>query len=331
MRILLISDTHGRLSQLGDVAAAAGCDAIVHAGDFGFYDDESVDRLTDREIALRIVHSELSSEQKKDCRALTHEARRAFVRERLPLSELPRYLSGELRFERPVYAVWGNHEDVEVIRRFRSDVYRVENLTLLHEEATYHLGDLHLFGLGGNFLVGAKLFQQPIAGGGGKVWSVLGQYARLLEAVRRSAVPGEQRLLVSHVSPGKEPFITLLGAWSGSDWIVSGHMDPPFALVWNEFGIRGLGEAESRLRDRIAEIEHAFADLDPATMERNRTAMETFSSLPRMTVTMGRGENVPAWYPKMWSVNLPDAHTGYAVLDMADPSRAVLTSHRTER
>lgn len=330
MRILLISDTHGRLSQLGEIAAAAGCEAIVHAGDFGFYDGESVDRLTDREIALRIVHSELSSEQKQDCRALTDEARRAFVRERLPLSDLPRYLSGELRFELPVYAVWGNHEDVEVIRKFRSDAYRVENLILLHDEATCHLGNLHLFGLGGNFLVGAKLFQQAIAGGGGRVWSVLGQYERLLEAVRRNARPNEMRMLVSHVSPGKEPFITLLGAWSGSDWIVSGHMDPPFALVWNEFGVRSVREAEGRLRDRIAEIEHAYADLDPATSARNRTAMETFSSLPRTKVTVGRGEEVPAWYPRMWSANLPDAHTGYAVLDMADPSRAVITSHRTE-
>lgn len=330
MRILLISDTHGRLTRLGAIAAAAGCEAIVHAGDFGFYDDESVDRLTDREIALRIVHSELPSEQKKDCRSLTSEARRAFVDESLPLSDLPRYLSGELRFELPVYAVWGNHEDVEVIRKFRSDAYRVENLTLLHDEVTCHLGNLHLFGLGGNFLVGAKLFQQPIAGGGGRVWSVLEQYSRLLETVRRNARPNEMRMLVSHVSPGKEPFITLLGAWTACDWIVSGHMDPPFALVWNEFAIRSSEEAERRLNDRIAEIGHAYAELDAETKARNRVALETWSSLPRMTVSMGRGEKVPAWYPKMWSVNLPDAHTGYAVLDMADPSRAVITSHRTE-
>jgi hypothetical protein len=137
-----------------------------------------------------------------------------------------------------VYAVWGNHEGVEVIRRFRSGDYAVDRLHLLHEAVSYHVGHIHIFGLGGNFLVGKKLWQTPIAGGRGKVWSVLPQYVQLLKTVQAYRQPDEIGIFVSHVSPGKEPFITLIGAQTGCGLIVSGHMDPPLPMVWNEFAIR---------------------------------------------------------------------------------------------
>lgn len=329
MRLLLTSDTHGKLTHLNALAAGIGCEAIIHAGDFGFHDDESVERLTERELMLCIVHSGLTHEEKQEVRTLSSADRRSFVRQNLPLSDLPRYLRGEERFEVPIFAAWGNHEDLEVVSKFRSGEYRVDNLNILHEAASFHLHGVHVFGLGGNFLLGPKLFQPPTAGAGGRIWSVLEQYARLLDTVDRNAVPNERRLLVSHVSPGKEPFVTLLGALAGSHWIVSGHMAPPFVLAWNEFAVRTPEEAERRLQDRVAEIEQVLAGLDERTQELNGASMSRWSALPHPRVILGRGVRVPAWYVNMWSVNLPDAATGHAVLDLGAGSTGSVTGYRS--
>jgi len=330
MKLLLVTDTHGKLAHLDSLAVHAGCEAILHAGDFGFYDEGSVDRLSERELMLLIVHSGLDTGEKKRILSLSHAQRLSFARQHLTLSDLARFLKGEERFEIPVYAVWGNHEDLEVVQKFRTGEYRIENLNLLHEEASFHLTGVHVFGLGGNFLVGAKLFQRPMAGGGGRIWSVLEQYDRLLDTVRRHAVANEKRLLVSHVSPGKEPFLTLVGASAGCDWTVSGHMGPPFVLAWNDFAVRTVEEAERRLRDRVGEIEQALADLDERTQELNRGVLERWCELPQHRIVRGRGEQVPAWYVTMWNVNLPDAATGYAVLDLDGGSVGQLTGHRAK-
>ncbi|HNU02276.1 MAG: metallophosphoesterase [Kiritimatiellae bacterium] len=316
-RILLVSDTHGKLSPINRLALENNCEAVIHAGDFGFSDDESIGRLSDREVALHIRHSELNPERKKEILAQPPAEQREFVKRSLPLSELPDFLRGEKKFDVPIYAVWGNHEDVDVIRRFRCGDYAVDRLHLLHEAVSYHMGHIHIFGLGGNFLVGKKLWQTPIAGGRGKVWSVLPQYAQLVETVQANRQPDEIGIFVSHVSPGKEPFITLIGAQAGCGLIVSGHMDPPLPMVWNEFAIREPQEAVARLEGRLKEIEATYSALD----DTNRQAMEfawlRVQTVPKGKLYVGRRHHVPEWFIRMLNVNLPDAAMGHAILETA--------------
>lgn len=52
---------HGCLDDITILVKQTGADAVLHSGDFGFYDHdhESADRLTHRELRLRIVHSYL--------------------------------------------------------------------------------------------------------------------------------------------------------------------------------------------------------------------------------------------------------------------------------
>lgn len=45
-RILLISDTHGNLDAINEKIALTNADMVIHAGDFGFYDENSINRLT---------------------------------------------------------------------------------------------------------------------------------------------------------------------------------------------------------------------------------------------------------------------------------------------
>lgn len=315
MRILLVTDTHGDLITLNDLAKANSTDAIIHAGDFGFYDDTSFNRLSNRELKLRIVHSALSRSEKQNLLSCNTVEKREFVRDHLPPSELPQFLAGDRRFETPIYAVWGNHEDVEVVKKFYTGEYSIENLHILHNQATFHVENIHLFGLGGNFIVGQKLFQKPIAGKGGKIWSVFDQYLRLLEMIRNNAQDGEKRVLVSHVSPGKEPFITLMGIHTDSDLIVSGHMDPPLSMIWTDFAIRSQKEAINRVQERLLDIKKIYDS--PSLKDENsyREALSHFADLPCESVQDGGRQMGPAWYRNMLNLNLQDVQEGYAILD----------------
>ena len=57
MRFLLISDTHGKLGIINELAHHVRADAVIHAGDFGFFNHGSFERLSDRELRLHLVHS----------------------------------------------------------------------------------------------------------------------------------------------------------------------------------------------------------------------------------------------------------------------------------
>ena len=331
MRLLLITDTHGRLDQINPLAEAAGCDAVIHAGDLGFYDEQSAARLSDRELNLRIIHSEIDESEKKKAIGLSPDKKVTFVKERLPLSELSQYLNGEKRFTVPVYAVWGNHEDTEVVKKFYSGEYAVPNLRVLHDKSAFRADGCHFFGVGGNVVLSRKFFQKPIAGGGGRVWTTLSQCLDLLGSTQVQASEGDIRILVSHVSPGKEPLITLLGACIGASLVVSGHMGPPFSMCWNEFAIREPEESTLRLERCIAEFVHQSQELDQTARESAKQLRVCLRRCQEDVVSLGRGLKAPRWYREMFYINLPDWHAGYAVLTVEGGSVRIDTYSTAER
>ncbi len=330
MRFLLITDTHGHLDIINQLAEKEQVDAAVHAGDFGFYDADSPDRLTTRELFLRVRHSDLPTDQKKRAQELDRPKLIDFVREHCPLSELPQYLSGEKRFEVPVYTVWGNHEDLEVVARFRDGRYQVDGLKLLDERQSYRLEKIRLFGLGGNVLIGRRLFHKPLGGGGGRVWSTLSQFVELYDTVQRQHEPGEIHVFVSHVSPGKERLVARFGAHLEADLLVSGHMDPPCCMAWSEFTVREpheslawIDEGLPALREAWAlELEKRGSTESSGLLERG---MELAQTLPDKTVPGARGQRVAAWYRQMTMDNLTDVDAGYAVLTEQDGALSLET------
>ena len=314
MRLLLITDTHGSLDQINPLAEATACDGVIHAGDFGFYDDQSAHRLSERELNLRIIHSEIDATEKKEALALASGKKRDFVRERLPLSQLSQYLNGERQFAVPIYAVWGNHEDTEVVKKFYAGEYTVPNLCVLHDKSAFRAGGCQVFGVGGNLLMGRKFFQEPIAGGGGKVWTTLSQYVDLIGSAENQQPNSETRILVSHVSPGKEPFVSLVGACTGASFIISGHMGPPFSMCWNEFAIREPEESIRRLEQCVADVCGQSEQLDQIARESATKLRACFLRCQQEVIPIGRGLKAPRWYREMFCINLPDCHAGYAVL-----------------
>ncbi len=323
MKLLLITDTHGDLDCINLLASRTGADAVLHSGDLGFYDEGSPERLTTRELILRIIHSHLPQEKKKAAKKLSRPEMIAFIRRQSPLSELPDYLRGEKQFSLPVYAVWGNHEDNVVVEKFYSGEYSIDNFHVLHEKQSFRLGDFHIFGLGGNVIINEKFFDRPIAGNGGRVWSTFTQFVELVRTVKRNRFDNEICIFVSHVSPGKEPFASLIGAHSRADYIISGHMGPPFSMVWNEFAIREIAEASARISGRLDDVVAVWNKLRTEIRDANfnrdaEGGLRQLCDFP--TERGGRGSNrkVSRWYRDMININLPDAEIGYSILEEKD-------------
>jgi len=320
VRLLLISDTHGKLGIINQLAADVRADAVIHAGDFGFYDDGSYQRLQ-----LRIVHSDLSPADKEKMLALPREEKIEASKENCPLSELPLYIEGATRFDVPVYAVWGNHEDKAVVERFFHGDIQVENLHILHHLRAYQVGPALVYGLGGNFLAGSKLMQRPIAGGAGKIWNTLSQYVDLIETVESEIDRSGSRICVFHVSPGKEPFVELIGARTRADFTVSGHMGAPTCMVWNPFAVSSVEEATVRLRNGLEVVKKSCLDVAQSNAAWVEQAFSLIGRIPEDTVDIGRRIEVPSWYRRMTHVNLPDACVGYAVLDVDETGTKLQT------
>ena len=309
MRILLMTDTHGDLSNIDKLVDKTKADIVINGGDFGFYDSESPENLTERELNLFVIHSDIPEEMKTELLKLNISDKRQLIKNEYPLSDLPEYLNGRSKFKVPVYSVWGNHEDINVVNKFYKSEFTVPNLNIVHENSSYSLNDLHIFGLGGNFLSSNKLFQKPIAGGGGKVWSTFTQYADL---IGKNSKRGKEkvRILISHVSPGKEPFITLAGILTNANYIISGHMGAPFCQVWNSFTIDTVEESKKRITDYLDILFELTENLNEN--EKN-SIREKIGSYKRFI--LDDPEKEPWWYRNMHCINLPDAKDGYAILN----------------
>ena len=327
MRFLLISDTHGKLESINELAADAQADVVIHAGDFGFYDDGSYERLSDREFRLHVIHSDLAPLEKGEILNLPRKERIEAARTNCPLSEFPSYITGERRFNVPVHAVWGNHEDKHVVEMVVNGDIRIDNLHIIHHRRAYRVGTTLIYGLGGNFLAGAKLLQSSIAGGAGRIWSTLTQYSDLIETTAQEDQPGT-RIFVSHVSPGKEPFVELVAARTRADFTVSGHMGAPACMVWNPFAVSSVEEATLRLQKGIEDVRKACLDAPRSEEPWVEQAFSKIGRFPEETTRTGRGREEPWWFRGMTHINLPDAQVGYAILDVEGTRTAIQSAVR---
>ena len=301
-RILLISDTHGNLDIINEKATQTNADFVIHAGDFGFYDEQSISSLSPRELRLLVTHSSVWRQYNVD-KQTKRETLIEIVKTHQLLGNFPDYISGKKQFVVPVYAVWGNHEDVKVLKSL--DKLKINNLHLLDENHFYqfHQADeleFSLYGLGGNFLASNKLFDQPIAGNGGKVWSTLHQFGVLYKQVKNKGKPS---IFVSHVSPGKEPLLVRLMMHFMPNFWISGHMGAPFTCIWNQFTIHEMNESLNWLQTDIDFIEEQY--------QQGRLSEEAVLAYDLIKQTVPRKD---FWFKKMWNINLPDVKDGHALL-----------------
>ncbi|ADG25714.1 TPA: metallophosphoesterase [Legionella pneumophila] len=306
-RILLTSDTHGNLDIINQLVAQASVDMVIHAGDFGFYDDQSIHRLNPRELRLLICHSSVWRKYNVD-KQTEREQLIEIVKEEKLLGDFPDYIRGDKQFSVPVYAVWGNHEDIEVLKRLTTGL-KIKNLNLLDEHHFYdftHKDNLEfsLYGLGGNFLAGKKLFDQPIAGNGGKVWATLHQFGVLYKQLKNKDKPS---LFISHVSPGKEPLLSRLISHFMPNFWISGHMGAPFTCTWNQFTIRDMNESLNWFETDVEFIEEQY--------QQGKLTEEASLAYELIKQPLAVDDS---WFKRMWNINLPDVQDGHALLVIKD-------------
>lgn len=315
-RMLLLSDTHGNIDHINELVCQTKADFVIHAGDFGFYDDGSLHRVNQRELRLLVTHSAVRNQYNVNKQTPRRELMEIVAKHRL-LGEFSDYLAGQKQFAVPVYAVWGNHEDVHVINSLREKVH-VHNLNLLDENNFYTFQqsdnfEFSLYGLGGNFLVSKKLFDMPVAGKQGKVWATLHQFGVLYKNVKHKS---KASIFVSHVSPGKEPLLTALMTHFMPNFWISGHMGAPYTCMWNEFTIREINESLNLLKNNIDQIDLYKPDnvSDEAALACELIKRE----IPKKDY----------WFKQMWYINLPDVKDGYAIFNFDQGRFAMETYSR---
>ncbi|EKM75751.1 hypothetical protein AGABI1DRAFT_116217 [Agaricus bisporus var. burnettii JB137-S8] len=338
-RILCVADIRGKLSALNDLARQENASAIIHTGDFGFFEHDSLARITDRTLRHVTQYSPLIPQAQRS-HLLAQDAPdaiRATVNVSL-LSEFPLLLAGQLKLNVPVFTVWGTCEDVAVLEKFRSAAYAIDNLHII-DEASSHLIDLagvklRLFGLGGA-LVSHKMFDNgegkaTIAGGGGTMWTTALQIGELVDTAQRVFDPSETRLLVTHASPGREGIISQLALVLKADLTISAGLHFRYASSYNEFSVQPDFEGfRHKLAigkdswDRVWESVKGQVDnvIDGDQRILLEKALSVVERIPTPQPSTGPGATAtgeePAW-KNCWNWNLCDAAYGALVLDIKD-------------
>ncbi|GAA5986452.1 hypothetical protein JCM11641_001005 [Rhodosporidiobolus odoratus] len=133
-RVLCVADVRGAISTLNTLAAEHSAVAIIHSGDFGFYEPSSLATVSDRTLKHLVQYSSLISPQFRSQllspnttppqirELLAHPPKNAFPdpsEHAFGLSEFPKLLAGELKLNVPVYTVWGACEDVAILEKIR--------------------------------------------------------------------------------------------------------------------------------------------------------------------------------------------------------------------
>ncbi|KAJ7584685.1 hypothetical protein C8J56DRAFT_789589 [Mycena floridula] len=340
-RLLCIADIRGRHSGLNDLAREANAVAIIHTGDFGFFESGSLDRINDRALRHLTMYSPLITSAQRTT-LLSPENPPASIRATVNvdlLSEFPLLLSGQLKLDVPVYTTWGACEDVVVLEKFRAGTYNVENLHILDEATTRCLDvggiKLRLLGLGGA-LVPHKMFDNgegnaTIAGGQGTMWTTALQIGELVDTAQRVFDNSETRLLVTHTSPGREGILAQLSLVVKADLTISAGLHFRYATSYNEFSVQGDFEGFRRKLvggkeqfDKVWEsvknqVDAVIDDNQRVLLDKALNLVERLPPAPAPTGIPGgtaTGEE-PAW-KNCWNWNLCDAAYGSLILDIKE-------------
>ncbi|KAI5778090.1 hypothetical protein EDC01DRAFT_758522 [Geopyxis carbonaria] len=349
VRVLCIADVRGHLRTLNELAKKANADYILHTGDFGFYDDSSLERIADKTLRHVAQYSPLLEDamKKRIQNPGPTNIKQLVAQETHPLSELPLFLNKTYTLDVPVYTVWGACEDVRVLEKFRSGEYKIANLHII-DEASSRLLDvggvkLRILGLGGAVVM-HKLFDNgegrtTIAGGQGTMWTTLLQMGELVDTANRVYDPTETRIFLTHNSPAREGLLNQLSVTLKADFSISAGLHFRYGSSYNEFSVnpsldhyRGklasskasfndvwetvkgeVNPAVSQNTSQQSLLENALAFVDK--MPTNANGGNPFGG-PSANAAPGAGQVDESAFKNMWNFNLADAAFGWLVLEV---------------
>ncbi|KIR79788.1 hypothetical protein I306_03148 [Cryptococcus gattii EJB2] len=351
-RILCVADIRGDYHELNRLIREHDATAVIHTGDFGFMTAESVDRMNDKILRHLIQYSPLlPPAARTQLLAIPSSAGRSALINQLnnssvhfPLSQFPHLLSGAINFPVPVFTTWGLVEDVNVIEKFRTGEYGVQNLAIL-DEATSRLVEvggvkLRLLGLGGT-VADHKLFDYgeghgSIAGAQGTMWTTALQIGELIDTAQRTFSPDETRLFVSTTPTSRNGLMTLVSNAIKADLTISCGLHFRYPVSYNEYSIHSDFESYRR---KLQQAKDDFKGLFDQVRDR------VFGSLDdKQTALLHKSlsaiDNVPiaddGMWANTWHWSLSDAGFGNMLLSIADSrvsaetkSSGVNFAHRT--
>jgi hypothetical protein len=282
-RILFVADIRGYLSYFNILAEKYKPDLIIHTGNFGFLDNESVSRIHEsylrhivefspllpKDIILKI--SQLSKVSGDSVHHLSNDnlnLKTLLINQNI--SELPKFLNGELKLNIPVYTIYGMCEDSYVINKFRFNYYKIPNLYII-DDCSLHLikfknnsQSILLSGIGGS-LSYHKLFHQgtthnfnellllsnnnnnnnnnnniiPISGDPGNIWITILQLGKFIQSILKFSEENQNdfnksiKFFITHQSPTREPLLEHLSIFFKMDYTISNSLHFKYISSYN--------------------------------------------------------------------------------------------------
>lgn len=351
-RILCVADIRGDYHELNRLIREHDATAVIHTGDFGFMTAESVDRMNDKILRHLIQYSPLlPPAARTQLLAIPSSAGRSALINQLnnssvhfPLSQFPHLLSGAINFPVPVFTTWGLVEDVNVIEKFRTGEYGVQNLAIL-DEATSRLVEvggvkLRLLGLGGT-VADHKLFDYgeghgSIAGAQGTMWTTALQIGELIDTAQRTFSPDETRLFVSTTPTSRNGLMTLVSNAIKADLTISCGLHFRYPVSYNEYSIHPDFESYRR---KMQQAKDDFKGLFDQVRDRVFGSLDDKQSV-LLHKSLSAIDNVPiaddGMWANTWHWSLSDAGFGNMLLSITDSrvsaetkSSGVNFAHRT--
>ncbi|KAF9981712.1 hypothetical protein BGZ65_003649 [Modicella reniformis] len=335
-KVLCVADLRGNISHLNELVDQTGAKLIIHCGDFGFYERDSLNRISDRTLKHLVQYSTLIPPALRTRllqATVTPDSLRSQIKTSSTnvLSELPLYLVGQKTLKVPVYTVWGACEDVSVLEKFRSGEYSINNLHIIDESATVVIDiggvKLRLFGLGGA-IAHHKLFDigegtSTIAGGSGTMWTTALQIGQLVDTAQKVFDATETRILISHASPGREGILAQLALVLKADFTISAGLHFRYGISYNEFGVQGDQEL---YKNKLLNSQKNFMDIwegvkshiETNISDEQKVLLENCLSVVNRlpAVNSVPNDKDEAAFKNLWNFNLPDAATGLLILDI---------------
>lgn len=245
MRVLLLTDTHGRIDEINAFSAEYKAQACIHCGDIGLFDSRSIRKMPSEELKKIIRHAAVSADEKVRVCALSQAEMAEFLLKNNLAGTFEDYLSGRKKFEVPTFAVWGNHEDISIVEQLRKKP--LKNFTFLDENNSVLLENVRFYGVGGDF----HEKHLPMSGKTGIPWvknqikSAFWQYRKLVNMLDQYPMD-ETRVQITHCDPAEVPFLPALAYRCGAVLSCSGHMHRKEILQW-----QSRGTAEEAFADYI--------------------------------------------------------------------------------
>lgn len=275
-KVILVSGISGKLSLINDIAKQWSARAIIHTGNFGFFD--------------------CNSSPTGDGNGANEDESHSIE------SELDDFISGRKRFDVPLYVIWGFREDLRVIEKILKGLYHIPNLYILDHRNSYAISSesitLRLFGIGGSFSY-PRLFDvgqgnDTVAGGEGKVWANLVQLGELLALAERYEDPDEVRLFICQPSPSKEPLAHYIASQIRADYVISASAGTQVCSIFNDGAIHTVPSMMGFLKPVREDIKsmwdqvyfacnEAFSDHQRKCCQRVITCLEQVSLIKNIT------------------------------------------------